>query len=63
VPEIEINNENPAPSREYRSRSAYFLMLSFVIFTSLGAGLIFMPAGLITFGITSGLFGYLLGAD
>jgi hypothetical protein len=38
-------------------------MFCFVIFTSLGAGLIFMPAGLVTLGVTSGLFGYLLGAE
>lgn len=36
-------------------------MLNLVIFTSLGVGLIFMPAGLITLGVTSGLFGYILG--
>lgn len=46
-----------------RQNVAYALMANLVVFTSVGVGLIYTPAGLITFGITSGLYGYLLGAD
>jgi len=46
-----------------RSTFANLLMVFFVVGTSVGAGLIFPPAGLVTFGITSGIFGYLLGAE
>jgi len=60
---MDQSNENSSAVKRYRSATAYFLMFCFVIFTSLGAGLIFMPAGLVTLGVTSGLFGYLLGAE
>lgn len=63
MPEMETSTENSFVKRQYRSITAYFLMICFVIFTSLGVGLIFMPAGLVTLGVTSGLFGYLLGAN
>lgn len=38
-------------------------MVSFIIFTSIGAGLIFPPAGLVVAGITCGIFGFLLGSE
>lgn len=46
-----------------RSNFANGLMLVFVISTSVGAGLVFLPAGFVVAGITSGIFGYLLGAE
>jgi uncharacterized membrane protein YjdF len=46
-----------------RSTFAYLLMLSFIILSSIGAGLIYAPAGLITAGASCGLFGYLLGRE
>lgn len=52
-----------AGDAKYRSIAAYILMVFLVVFTSVGAGLIYLPAGFITLGVTSGLFGYLLGAD
>lgn len=48
---------------EWRRLFAYILMLAFIGFTSVGAGLIFFPAGLITAGAVCGLVGYILGAD
>ena len=48
---------------EPREMVAYIFMLFFVIFTSLGAGLIYFPAGFVTFGLASGLYGYLLGRE
>jgi hypothetical protein len=47
----------------YRAQCAYILMLFLVVFTTIGAGLIFLPAGFITFGILSGVVGYILGAE
>lgn len=47
----------------YRAQSAYILMLFLVVFTTIGAGLIYLPAGFITFGILSGVVGYILGAE
>lgn len=47
----------------YRPQIAYILMLFLVVFTTVGAGLIFLPAGFITFGILSGVVGYILGAE
>jgi hypothetical protein len=48
---------------EARAMLAYILMLFFVICTSLGAALIYFPAGFITLGVTSGIYGYLLGSE
>ena len=48
---------------EPRAILAYILMLFFVVSTSLGAGLVYFPAGFITLGITSGIYGYLLGSE
>lgn len=51
--------------RRYLTRSNFAngLMVVFVVSTSIGAGLIFPPAGFVVAGITSGIFGYLLGAE
>lgn len=53
------------PLRGFLSRTiaAYILMSLFVICTSVGAAFIYPPAGLITLGVTSGIFAYLLGSD
>jgi hypothetical protein len=64
VPENnDVKSAEVVEQSNYRGWAAYFFMFNLVIFTSLGAGLIYLPAGLITFGLMSGLFGYLLGAD
>lgn len=46
-----------------RTNVANILMSSFVILTSLGAGVIFPPAGLIVAGVGCGLVGLLLGLE
>ena len=46
-----------------RPTFAYLMMVSFILFTSLGAGLIYTPSGFITAGVTCGIFGYLLGRE
>ena len=46
-----------------RTTFANMLMFSFILFTSIGSGLIFVPAGLIVAGISCGIFGFLLGAE
>jgi len=46
-----------------RATFANLLMISFILFTSIGAALIFLPAGLIVAGITCGFFGFLLGLE
>lgn len=42
---------------------AYVLMCAFVALTSIGAFLIFPPAGFIVAGLGCGLYAYLLGAN
>jgi hypothetical protein len=46
-----------------RETFAYLFMLSFIILSSIGAAFIYPPAGLITAGVASGIFGYLLGRE
>ncbi len=46
-----------------RQNAAYFLMVLFVLCSTVGAFLIYAPAGFITLGVTSGLYSYLLGSD
>jgi hypothetical protein len=46
-----------------RSNVANILMASFVLLTAVGAGLIFLPAGLIVAGIGCGAVGLLLGLE
>lgn len=46
-----------------RQFSSYVLMVGFILFTSIGAG-IFSPAlGFIAAGVTCGIFGFLLGLE
>jgi hypothetical protein len=46
-----------------RTTFAYVFMLSFIILTSIGVGLIFPPAGIVVAGIGCGLFGFILGLE
>jgi hypothetical protein len=46
-----------------RQSAANTLMLSFIIFTSIGAGLFLPPLGLVVAGVTCGVFGFLLGLE
>jgi hypothetical protein len=50
-------------NRNWRGITANTMMLSFIIFTSVGAALLLPAAGFITAGVACGLFGYLLGSD
>ena len=52
-----------AVPRDWRALSGYLLMALFVLASSLGAALIYPPAGLVVLGLTSGLYGYLLGQE
>ena len=46
-----------------RRTFANLFMVSFILLTSVGAGLIAMPVGLIVAGIGCGIFGFLLGLE
>jgi hypothetical protein len=46
-----------------RSLVAHLLMVLFIVLTSIGAGLIAPPVGLIVAGANCGLYGYLLGSE
>jgi len=46
-----------------RETFAYLFMISFIILTSVGAAFVYPPAGLMTAGVASGIFGYLLGRE
>lgn len=48
---------------DLRRLVANLLMLTFIGGTTAGAFLIYPPAGWVTLGVTSGIVGYLLGAD
>lgn len=48
---------------DLRRLVAHLLMVIFVVGTTTGAFLIYVPAGWVTLGVTSGIVGYLLGAD
>lgn len=50
-------------SKLNRGTFAYLFMFSFIILTSIGAGLIFPPAGLVVGGVGCGLFGFILGLE
>jgi len=50
-------------SKTNRNTFANLLMVSFIIFTSIGAGLILPPAGFVVAGITCGIYGFLLGSE
>jgi len=49
--------------RASRPTIANLLMLSFILFSTIGAFLIYIPAGFITAGICCGLLGLLLGLE
>lgn len=46
-----------------RPTIANILMGAFILLTAVGAGLVFVPAGLIVAGITCGILGFLLGLE
>lgn len=46
-----------------RANFANFFMLSFILFTGVGAALISVPIGLIVAGVACGIFGFLLGLE
>jgi hypothetical protein len=46
-----------------RGSFANFFMLSFILFTGIGAALISVPIGLIVAGVACGIFGFLLGLE
>jgi hypothetical protein len=46
-----------------RPNLANWVMVLFVTGISIGTGLIFPPAGIIAFGVTCGIYGYLLGSE
>jgi hypothetical protein len=46
-----------------RATFAYLMMVSFIILSSIGAAMVYAPAGFIAAGIACGLFGYLLGRE
>lgn len=46
-----------------RQFAAYVLMSLFVTCTTVGAFLIYLPAGFVTLGVASGVYAYLLGSD
>jgi hypothetical protein len=46
-----------------RSTSAYIMMFSFIMFTTVGGFLIAPPVGFLVAGISCGIFGYILGAE
>jgi hypothetical protein len=48
---------------QWRPIAAYLLMFGFIITPSIGVAMIFPPAGLICFGVTCGIVGYILGAE
>jgi hypothetical protein len=49
--------------QDWRSIAAYLLLAAFIISPSIGAAMIFPPAGFIYFGAASGIVGYILGAE
>ena len=50
-------------ARGFRALSADLLMITFVVFTGIGAYMILPAAGFITAGICCGVYGFLLGSD
>jgi hypothetical protein len=50
-------------ARMTRANAAHVLMISFVICTSAGIAIIAPPVGLVSLGVCSGLYGFLLGRD
>jgi len=52
-----------AKAASTRRSFANLFMVSFIMLTSVGAGLIAMPIGLIVAGVGCGIFGFLLGLE
>jgi hypothetical protein len=50
-------------SKMNRGSFAYILMVSFILCTSIGAGMVYPPAGWVVAGVASGIFGFLLGLE
>lgn len=50
-------------NRANRGTSANILMFCFIMFTSIGAGMIFPPAGWVVAGVACGIFGFILGLE
>jgi hypothetical protein len=46
-----------------RAFLAYLSLVAFIVATTIGAGLIYAPAGFIAFGVTCGLSALLLGSE
>jgi hypothetical protein len=55
--------KNWVKARANRRTSANLLMICFIICSSIGAGMMFPPAGWVVAGVTSGFFGFLLGLE
>lgn len=47
----------------WRQMVAYLLMACFVVLPTIGAWMVYPPAGWITGGVLSGIVGYVLGSD
>lgn len=50
-------------SKSKRPTFANLLMFSFIMFTSVGTSMIYLPAGLVVAGVCCGIFGFLLGLE
>lgn len=46
-----------------RSSVSYLLMIGFILFTSIGAGMASPALGFLAAGVTCGIFGFLLGLE
>jgi hypothetical protein len=46
-----------------RGSAANLMMISFILFTTIGCFLVYVPAGFICAGVSCGLFGFLLGQE
>lgn len=46
-----------------RGSAANLMMTSFILFTTIGCFLVYVPAGFICAGVSCGLFGFLLGQE
>lgn len=46
-----------------RRSAANLMMISFILFTTIGCFLVYAPAGFICAGVSCGLFGFLLGQE